>query len=105
MRTLFLPLAVVSVLALVGPSCADFDSGGVGPVNSKATQVAGTTFDSSVAASKRIRAADDFQLFLTGAQPLVFAVPPPGFVVVGGLKAPAPQPTNKRGANLPRPKR
>jgi hypothetical protein len=103
MRTLLLPLAVVVLLVLVGRSCADFDSGGIGPVKSKATQPAVTIFDSSVAASKRIRPADDIQLLLTGVRPLVFAVPP-RIVVVRGAPV-VPRSTIKNPSNIPRPRR
>jgi hypothetical protein len=103
MRNLLLPLAVVAFLALVGPSCADFDSGGTGPAKPKATQAAGTTFDSSVAASKRVRAADDIELLLTGVRPLVFAVPL-RIVVVRGAPA-VPRSIIKNPSNIPRPRR
>jgi hypothetical protein len=103
MRALLLPLAVAVLLVLVGRSCADFDSGGIGPVQPKATQPSGTTFDSSVAACKRIFPADDIQLLLTGVRPLVFAFP---LRVVAVRGAPAVQRSIiKNPSNMPRPRR
>jgi hypothetical protein len=103
MRTLLSPLAFVALLALVGPSCAEFNSAGIAPAKAKVTQAVGTTFDSSVAASKRIRPADDIQLWLTGVRPLVFVVPP-RIVVVRGAPA-VPRSTIKNPSNIPRPRR
>jgi hypothetical protein len=103
MRTYLLPLAVVALLALVGPTFAEFNSAGIAPAKAKVTQAAGMTFDSSVAASKRIRPADEIRLWLTGIPPLVFAVPL-RIVMVRGAPA-DPRSTIKNPSNIPRPRR
>jgi hypothetical protein len=100
MRKFLLPFA--GVLLVSGISRAEFDRADIA---AKPAQAARTAFDAGNAATKRIRAADDFQLFLTGVRPLVFAIPPPPGVVVVCCTPATPQPIIKNPSNIPRPRR
>jgi hypothetical protein len=103
MRTLLLPLAVVSLLALVAPSRAEFDAAGNATAKPKAT---GTAFHSGVATTTRARrtwvivVADDSLVGIFNG-PLPFAIVRGPVVPV----TPAPQPIIKNPSNIPRPKR
>jgi hypothetical protein len=95
MRTYLLPLALVALLALVGPSCAEFDSGGIGPAKAKATQSTGARFDSGIAATRRAHKVENLDnglacvRFALAARVRLFTVP-----------APAPQPIIKNPSNI-----
>jgi hypothetical protein len=94
MRTLLLPLAVVALLALVGPFRAEFDAAGVASAKTKAS---GAAFDSGLAANPRARQAE--YLRLDGVRRAMAAR-----VWLATIPA-LPRPTIKRGSNIPRPKR
>jgi hypothetical protein len=89
MRTLLLPLAVVALLALVGPSRAKFDSAGNALAKDKAPQSTGVAFDRGMSikppVEKSVKYIDDSLLDCLGTQ--------------------APQPVIKNPSNIPRPKR
>ncbi len=100
MRTLLLPLAVVALLALVGPTLAEIDSGGIAPTKAKATQATGAAFDRGIAPT---RPAQKVDIMANRVACVRFALP----VLVCLLKAPAPapQPIIKNPSNIPRPRR
>jgi hypothetical protein len=104
MRPLTIPLAVVALMTLVGPSRAEFDSGGIGPVKPKATQPAGTTFDASMA-TRRLAghlSRSQFQRLLLRELACLQKVKP---LVVRTIKLDGPQPIIKNPSNIPRPRR
>jgi hypothetical protein len=106
MRTLLLPLAVGSLLALVGRSCAEFDSGGTAPAKVKATQTTGAAFDGRMAAT---RAVQKGLVIADGATfvRLAIGVAPPRVLrcIAISVKLDVPPPVIKNPSNIPRPRR
>jgi hypothetical protein len=100
MRSLLLPLAVVALLALVGPTRAEFDSGGIASAKAKAT---GAAFDGAIAATRTARRIDlmmddvaDIRIAVAAARVWLIRAP---------AKATMPQPIIKNPSNIPRPRR
>ena len=98
MRTLLLPLAVGSLLALGGSSRAEWDSAGVGPAKVKAIQSPGGIFDGGMAAT---RPAQKGVLLVDHLACVRFCV----VARVRLFDVSVPQPTIKNPSNIPRPKR
>jgi hypothetical protein len=102
MRTLFLPLVVVSLLALVGPSSAEFDSAGIAPAKAKVTQSTRATFENGIAAS---RPAQTGALIVDGVTFVRLAGGAGLRCVALMIRLDGPQPTINNPSNIPRPKR
>jgi hypothetical protein len=104
MRTYLLPLAVVTLLALVGPTSAELDGAGITPAKAKTTQSSGATFSDGMRATRPARRGwivdemPDAIVFL-GARPLIVRA------VVNLPSQPANEPIIKNPSNIPRPKR
>jgi hypothetical protein len=102
MRTLVVPLAVVALLALVGPSRAELDSDAIAAAKAKPTQATGATFGDGMA-NKRL--ARKFVLSNDGWFDFAVAnLAPPPAILPWPFPAP-PQHIIKNPSNIPRPKR
>ncbi|HEY1861492.1 MAG TPA: hypothetical protein VGG61_14115 [Gemmataceae bacterium] len=102
MRTLFLPLAGVPLLAFVIPCSAEFDSTGSTPLKAKATP---STFEGVAAARPAPKGVliEDGATFIrlaVGAAPLRLAR-----CCAVTIRVMGPEPVVKNPSNIPRPRR